>query len=55
MTLMALSPTFAVSAAIAALVWWEKFSTRRREHRWALLICYVVLAAGMLLEVTIER
>ncbi len=55
MTLMALSPTLAVSTVIAALVWWERFSSRRREHRPPLMLGYLVIGAGMLLEVAIER
>lgn len=55
MTLMALSPTVAVSAAITALLWWERFSSRRRELRGALVFAYVVVGAGMLLATATDR
>ena len=55
MTLMALSPALAVSAMIVALVWWERFSSRRREHRWALSLGYLLVAAAMLGEVALQR
>jgi len=48
MTLMALSPALASAAAITALLWWERFSQRRRELRGVLPLSYAVIGAAML-------
>jgi len=48
MTLMALSPALASAAAITALLWWERFSQRRRELRGVLALSYAVIGAAML-------
>jgi hypothetical protein len=49
MTLMALSPALGGAAAITALMWWERFSQRRRELRGVLALSYTVIGAAMLI------
>ncbi|MGV0743828.1 hypothetical protein [Mycolicibacterium sp. XJ870] len=51
MTLMALSPALAVSAVIAGLLWWERFSVRRRETRVPLAFGYLAVGVGILATV----
>jgi hypothetical protein len=55
MTLMALSPALAVSASITALLWWERFSSRRRERRSAMAAGYLVIGAVMLMTTMLNR
>ena len=51
MTLMAVEPTLLSFVAITALVWWERFSTRRLGLRVPLALGYLLVGAGMLIGV----
>jgi len=51
MTLMAVEPTLLSFVAITALVWWERFSTRRLGLRAPLALGYLLIGAGMLIGV----
>jgi len=48
---MAVEPTLVSFVAITALVWWERFSTRRLGLRVPLALGYLLVGAGMLIGV----